>query len=241
MLKCINADCLHAAGDLGGLLSQAKQQAFDAIELSVPAANVPPGTITEILSADLPRQSTSPSVTIAALTASQHDLFSLVRNDSDEQRQAAEFFQSLLAQAATLAGETKVIITASGPARTDGPLACSYEDAFNALFFALKRLADCAEEHGVDLLFENPAANLLLSPLETRDLIDQVNGPYFGFCFNPAHVHADPLDWLTLMDRRLGALRLPHAWLDAPSAPDIHEKILSHLAAQNFLGPIIYA
>jgi len=101
------------------------------------------------------------------------------------------------------------LITLRAP-RTSMERLLPYEQSFNTLFQSLKELACDAEAASLIIALENPAAGLLLSPLELREFIDQFNTPALGICFNPVHVAVlgDPLDWLAILDGRIVALRL---------------------------------
>ena len=64
----------------------------------------------------------------------------------------------------------------------------SYEEAMNNLFYSLEILCRSADNAGVWLLIENPKAGLMLSPLEMRDIIDNMSCPWVGVYFNKKNV-----------------------------------------------------
>jgi len=151
-----------------------------------------------------------------AITSSRFDIFSLSSANKQLRTEAIECFTSFLC----LAGKGKgndinqnneksekpvIVISAHKQQKTT----FSYEQAFNSLFDSLEQLSEIAERESVMLAVENPGSGLLLSPLELRELIDEINSPYFGICFNPDNVgqSSDPTDWLRILGKRVIGLR----------------------------------
>ena len=64
-----------------------------------------------------------------------------------------------------------------------------YQTAMNNIFMAMEKLIPQADLAAVWLLIENPEGKILLSPLEMRDLIDDLNSPWLAVYFNPDHVN----------------------------------------------------
>ncbi len=63
-----------------------------------------------------------------------------------------------------------------------------YEKSLNNLFMALEKLKEELNKYSLWLILENPAGKILISPIELRELIDELNSPWLGVYFNPAHV-----------------------------------------------------
>jgi hexulose-6-phosphate isomerase len=103
----------------------------------------------------------------------------------------------------------------------------SYENAFNCLFRHLEILASEAQKQKVNLALENPSRDLLLSPLELRDLIDQINSAHLGICFNPHYAAqlGKPLDWAHILNHRIFAVKLARE----KNEEQIPKDILSYL------------
>ena len=198
MIKCISFQFTIKSDDFESKLSQARAGGFDGLELKLPSNSLdgdfiaPTHHLTDLAQAQ--------HLAIAAVSSDEFDLFSLAvgRNRAD---QAVEYFIKQLELARRVWPDAVVIINA-GDNSPDRQSITSYESAFNNLFTSLEALAQQAGELSMTLALENPAEALLLSPLELRDLIDEVNNPYFGLCFNPAHIpkSTDPFDWLKIMD-----------------------------------------
>ena len=181
-----------------------------------------------------------------AITSSRFDIYSLSSANKQLHTEAIECFTSFLCLAGKGSGikqdsekseKPVIVISAHKQQKTT----FSYEQAFNSLFDALERLSEIAERESVMLAMENPGSGLLLSPLELRELIDEINSPYLGICFNPDNVKrsGDPLDWLRILDKRVIALRLPTKDVAENGAEDNQSMIVTELERQGFDNPTI--
>jgi len=189
-----------------------------------------------------------------AITSSRFDIYSLSSANKQLCAEAIECFTSFLC----LAGKGKgndinqnseksekpaiAICAHKQQKTTETKTTFSYERAFNSLFDALERLSEIAERESVMLAMENPGGGLLLSPLELRELIDEINSPYLGICFNPDNVgqSGDPTDWLRILDKRVIALRLPLKGVAENGTKDNQDMIVTELERQGFDSPAIF-
>ncbi|MBN2063517.1 MAG: hypothetical protein JW745_01855 [Sedimentisphaerales bacterium] len=80
-----------------------------------------------------------------------------------------------------------------------------YQQAVNNLYMALEILCKQAGQAQVWLLIENPAIKFLISPVELRDLIDELNEPWLKIFFNPENVNPalDTDDFRTILGQRI--------------------------------------
>jgi L-ribulose-5-phosphate 3-epimerase len=239
MIKCINSNSLQEAQDTQGLIDQAQKSDFDGLELSLE----PTGPLGEIAWEDLRNEICNSNLKIVSLTTTQFDLFTLAGLDGESERnKALDAIKQLLHCAATVNPDTIITISAQDRHPEGQGVVDDYETAFNTLFQSVAELACTAEKQSVLLAIESPAAGLLLSPLELRDFIDQINSPYFGLCLNPTHTAhlGNPLDWLRILDQRIFALHLkllPQSNVDTESLPtDLYSKLIS----RNRIIPLIY-
>ena len=79
-----------------------------------------------------------------------------------------------------------------------------YEDAYNNAVKSLKEIAKGAEEAGCSLAVEMVWNGFLFSPLEMRNLIDEVGSEYIGFYFDPGNmaVFQYPQHWVRALGKR---------------------------------------
>ncbi len=207
MVKCINSNSLQEAKNIPDLIDQTRRSGFDHLELSLE----PSGPLGEADWDDLHKKIVNSDLIITSLTSTQFDLFTLAGLDGEPNQTAArDTVIQFLHRASSGNLDSMVLISAHDRHSVDQVGVNDYETAFNSLFQILTELAAAAENLSAPLACENPAAGLLLSPLELRDFIDQINNPYVGVCLNPMHAArlGNPLDWLNILDQRILALRL---------------------------------
>ena len=239
MIKCINSNSLQEAKDIPDLIGQAQKSGFDRLELSLE----PSGSLGEMNWDNLRKDIGNSNLKIASLTSIKFDLLTLAGLDGESMRKSAlDACKQLLHNATSGNLDSMVNISAHEMHPWDQVAVNDYETAFNSLFLTITELAYTAEELSAPLAIENPAVGLLLSPLEIRDFIDQINSPYVGVCLNPTHAarFGNPLDWLHVLDPRIFALRLKlpsHANIDAENP---HTDLLTEMETINRNIPIIY-
>ena len=80
-----------------------------------------------------------------------------------------------------------------------------YDVAYERALSALKELAPVAEELKVSIAIENVWNKFLLSPLEMRQIIDEVNSPYVGSYFDVGNVVycGYPEQWVKILGNRI--------------------------------------
>ena len=200
---------------------------------------------------DLIRMAGRKGLMAKAITSSRFDIYSLSSANKQLRTEAIECFTSFLCladkgndinQNSEKSEKPVIVISAYKQQKTtEAKSTFSYEQAFNSLFDSLERLSEIAERESVMLAMENPGSGLLLSPLELRELIDEINSPYFGICFNPDNVgqSGDPIDWLRILDKRVIALRLPLKDVAENGAGDSQNVIVTELERHGFNSPAI--
>jgi sugar phosphate isomerase/epimerase len=80
-----------------------------------------------------------------------------------------------------------------------------YEDAGARMLEAMLELRFDAERRGLRLAIRSCRNQFLLSPMETRDLIDQINSPGVGVALDLSDVlrFGSPEDWILTLGHRL--------------------------------------
>ena len=230
-------------------LEHARQDGFAAVELELAAPTAPQNTpnyseqLTEIIEKTL-----GYGLGLSALRSKQWDLLSLADSDQNVRDAASAALSALLEYAATLRRQFGKLLAQTAPLLVVGAhdtrdvtasSVQSYEMAFNRVFAGVEDLTRQAERAGVILAIENPAAGLLLSPLELRRFIDELNSPHARLYFNVSYAErlGDPSDWLAIMGRRTLAVRLPDRHgLDAPV-----RRVLQTLERTNFAGWVTHS
>ena len=243
MIKCINSNVLSAATTWEALLDKAAALGFAGIELSSPSSIGPDREFTPQRCVELVGRAQQCSLRIPSITTDEFDLFSLANADDQQRTAAIEQLTNLLKIAGGLGPEVFFTIEAHAVQSEDVRLKWPYEQSFNNVFAALEQLTERAQEFGVYLAFENPAGGLLLSPLEVRDLIDELNSPFLGLCYNPSYAArlSNPMDWVEIMAQRIFVVRLPYGQKSENTNATISDElILEKLERTGFNGPVVH-
>ncbi len=239
MIKCINSNSLQEAKNIPGLIDHARRSDFNGLELSLE----PTGPLGEANWDDLRKEIGNSNLKIASLTSTQFDLFTLAGLDGEPEKAAARHIITQYLHRASSGNLDSMVLISAHERRPWAQVAVNdYETAFNSLFQNLAELADTAEKLSVPMSIENPAAGLLVSPLELRDFIDQINSPYVGVCLNPTHAArlGNPLDWLGIFDQRILAVHLNFPSASNSEEEGLYSDLLTNIKNRNRNIPIIY-
>lgn len=81
----------------------------------------------------------------------------------------------------------------------------SYDQAYERALGAIKELAPYAQEKKVNIGIENVWNKFLLSPLEMKGFIDEINNPYVGVYFDTGNVviNGYPQQWIRILGKRI--------------------------------------
>lgn len=127
----------------------------------------------------------------------------------------------------------------------------AYEEALTKTYEALRDLAPEAEARGVSIAIENVWNQFLLSPVETRQLIDRVNSPWIGVYFDVGNVlkFGYPEDWITTLNGRIKRVHLKDFKLDVGTLDgfcplgdgDVNwPAVMAALRQQGYDGPLTF-
>ena len=86
----------------------------------------------------------------------------------------------------------------------------SYEQAYNTALQSVRELIPYAEETGMQIALENVWNNFLLSPVEARRFIDEINHPLVGWYFDVGNIlrYGWPEQWIRTLHSRIMKLHI---------------------------------
>ena len=86
----------------------------------------------------------------------------------------------------------------------------SYEQAYNTALQSVRELIPYAEETGMQIALENVWNNFLLSPVEARRFIDEINHPLVGWYFDIGNIlrYGWPEHWIKTLHSRIMKLHI---------------------------------
>ena len=202
MKKGICYGCIRAEGGVAQRLAATRAAGFDGVELSFAARGDGPLTM-DLGEAEI--DALRDLVASHGLQATSLMCGALLREAPLVSADAAVRAQGLanlrrgLRVAARLGADT--ILVHPGQLRPEA----RYDAAFGWLVAALRELRPDLEATGVGLAIENVWNKFLLSPLEMRELIDQVGHPLVGAYFDVGNVVAFgyPQQWVHILGPRV--------------------------------------
>ena len=86
----------------------------------------------------------------------------------------------------------------------------SYEQAYNTSLNTIRELIPYAEKTGIQIGLENVWNNFLLSPIEAKRFVDEINHPLIGWYFDIGNVlrYGWPEQWIKTLNTRIMKLHI---------------------------------
>lgn len=173
----------------------ARDAGFDGIELNTPAEF----GIDEILEAKEKAGIELPSVI-------NRDHWKMPLSDPDPKVREAciESVAKSLEEVKLLGGDTVLVVP--GVVNEKVP----YEQAYNTSMESIRKLIPHAERTGMQIALENVWNNFILSPVEARRFVDEINHPLVGWYFDIGNIlrYGWPEHWIRTLNRRIMKLHI---------------------------------
>ncbi|WP_352422853.1 sugar phosphate isomerase/epimerase family protein [Proteiniphilum sp.] len=85
-----------------------------------------------------------------------------------------------------------------------------YEQAYNTSLESIRSLIPYAEKTGIQIALENVWNNFILSPVEARRFVDEINHPLVGWYFDIGNIlhYGWPEHWIKTLNRRIMKLHI---------------------------------
>ncbi|RIH67091.1 sugar phosphate isomerase/epimerase [Mariniphaga sediminis] len=86
----------------------------------------------------------------------------------------------------------------------------SYEQAYNTALYSIRELIPYAEKTGMQIALENVWNNFLLSPVEAKRFVDEINHPLVGWYFDVGNIlrYGWPEHWIKTLNSRIMKLHI---------------------------------
>jgi len=241
--RCVSTRAFAPGTPIATIAQSSARAGFDSVELVVNDRGelnfaTPPADVVAVL-----RQFGEAGLAVAALTSDLYTTHNFASRDNSSRGTARETTQSLIELACRLEAPLVSLRGAVIDPADQNDDNVSYEAALNHVFEGMMEVAEQAEKHGVKIAVRAAGNGFLLSPVETRDLVDRLNSPAIGVAFNLNDVarFGCPVDWLRCLSYRLHAVFLGAS---ADSNADANvlaaTKIREALNEVRYEGPLIY-
>ena len=191
---------------LKDVFAKAREFGFDGVELSMDAqGELTPDVSPEKLE-EIKADAASAGISLYSITSSLCWSCSLVSDDEQQRLQAEIYVKKQIDIAKALGCDTVLVI----PGYTGVDFApdlpvVDYETAYGRAVEAAKKLVPYACEAGVVIGMENVWNKFLVSPLEMRGFIDEVDSPYVQSYFDVGNVliNGYPEHWIKILGKRI--------------------------------------
>ena len=241
--RCISSRAFAPGTSFSTMAKSSARAGFDGIQLVVNDYGelnlaTPPTDVAAVL-----RHFGEAGLAVAALTNNLYTTHNFASPDESSRRTVLETTGKLIELACRLQAPLVWLRGAVIDPSKQGDEIVSYETALNHVFEGMIEVAEDAEKHGVKIAVRAAGDGFLLSPVETRDLVDRLNSPAIGVAFNLNDVarFGCPVDWLRCLSYRLHAVFLgPSEGSSGESVVIDAAKICKALHEARYEGPLIY-
>lgn len=173
----------------------AKELGFDGIELNSPTEF----SIQEILEAKA-----ASGIELPSVVNKDHWSSPLSDPDPTVRKKCIDSVARSLQEAKELGGDTVLVV----PGVVNDKV--SYEDAYITSQNSIRELIPYAEKTGMQIGLENVWNNFLISPVEAKRYIDEINHPLVGWYFDIGNVlrYGWPEHWIKTLNHRIVKLHI---------------------------------
>jgi L-ribulose-5-phosphate 3-epimerase len=187
-------------------MSIAKAAGFEGIEFCLAVDGEISLQSTEDEIKAVRRQAAEMNLEVASLASWLPWEYSLTSNMKDHRLKANDIVKKQIETAALLGTDTILLVPGYvGVDFVTNSEICSYDKVYTRAQEAIKELAEYASQFHITIGVENVWNKFLLSPLEMRSFIDEINSPNVGVYFDVANVllYGYPEQWIKILGHRI--------------------------------------
>lgn len=187
-------------------MSTAKAAGFEGIEFCLAAEGEISLQSTEAEITAVRRQAADMNLEVASLASWLPWEYSLTSNIKDYRLKAIDIVKKQIETAALLGTDTILLVPGYvGVDFVPNSEISSYDKVYSRAQEAIRELAEYASQFQITIGVENVWNKFLLSPLEMRSFIDEINSPHVGVYFDVANVllYGYPEQWIRILGHRI--------------------------------------
>ncbi len=172
-----------------------KDLGFDGVEM-----NSPTGLVTsEVVSA-----AQKAGIELPSVVNKDHWQKPLTDPDPEVRNQCIESVAESLQEVKDFGGDTVLLV----PGVVNEKV--SYEQAYNTALDSIRKLIPYAEKTGIHIGLENVWNNFLLSPVEAKRFVDEINPPLIGWYFDVGNIlrYGWPVHWIKTLNTRIKKIHI---------------------------------
>ncbi len=209
MKKAITIGTMGALGkNIKDAFELAKKAGFDGVELSMDAGDSGCITLdtTEAQLMEMKKLAEETGVEIPSVTGSSFFRYSLISDNEEDSEMAMKLLKKQIDAAKIVGADTILFV----PGLVDSSIAgrdevISYDVAYNRTVEAVKEVVPYAKAAGINLGIENVWNKFLISPLDMKNIIDDIGDDIVGCYLDVGNVMqtAFPEQWIKILDKRV--------------------------------------
>ena len=206
MKKSVTVSVFPRDWDLKKIFETAKRLGFDGVELGFgPEGLLNPNT-TDCEYANIKNLAAEAGIELKSVNSGFPWTCNPTADDKETRETAQELIRQQIICAHKLGAESMLIVPGyCGVDFVPGAPVVDYMDAYNRALEWMNNLKGLAEELNVDIAIENVWNKFLLSPLDMKNIIDEVNSPKVGCYFDVGNALAQsyPEQWIRILGSRI--------------------------------------
>lgn len=206
MKKGINQWSLPADYQLEEQIKLAAQAGFDGIELCLSEEGEFSLSTSQSELKQIKNLADGEGIELPSVATDLNWNYPLTSSSEDVVQKGKEIVKTMIEYADYLGADTVLVI----PGVVENPFdpqmeVVPYDKAYERSLTALRELTDFAEQREVKIGIENVWNKFLLSPLEMRDFVDQIDSDYLGVYFDVGNVlqFGFPGQWIEILGDRI--------------------------------------
>ena len=172
-----------------------KDLGFDGVELNSP---------TEFNKQEILEAKAKSGIQLPSVVNKDHWKMPLSDPSTEVRKQIIQSVAQSMQEAKDFGGDTVLVV----PGVVNEKV--SYEQAYNTSLNTVRELIPYAEKTGIQIALENVWNNFLISPIEAKRFVDEINHPLIGWYFDIGNVlrYGWPEHWIKTLNSRIMKLHI---------------------------------
>lgn len=207
MLKGVNQWCFPEGTDLKTVFEVSRKAGFDAVELNVYEAGAPAGFTMDTTPSEadaIAKLAADQGLKLRSISTGLLWGAPLSSPDASVRERGRAIVKKQLEIAERIGADTVLVVP--GTVNSDS----SYDDCYEYSKRELELLIPEAERCGVKIGVENVWNKFLLSPLEMKRYVDELNSPNLGVYFDVGNIllYGIPEQWIRILGSRIAKIHV---------------------------------
>lgn len=203
-----------------------KDLGFDGIELNSPL---------DIDKSQILEAKTKSGIDTPSVVNKDHWRIPLTDPDPEVRKQCIQSVAQSLQDVKDLGGDTVLVVPGVVNENVD------YEKAYNTALNSIRELIPYAEKTGMQIALENVWNNFLISPVEARQFVDEINHPLVGWYFDIGNIlrYGWPEQWIKTLNSRIMKLHIKEYSRDLMNTKGLREGFNVNLLEGDNNWPVV--